>query len=144
MSTTLDEPSRLSPSELPLHRLHLMRVGYAFMGIGLVVVKWPLLPEAHSQPLFEGVVTSLLVAMSVLALLGLRYPVRLLPVLLFESLWKLLWLGIVAVPAAVGGTLDDATREVAVSCSLVVVVLAVIPWRHVWREYVTAPGARWR
>jgi hypothetical protein len=144
MSTTVAEPSRVSARELPLHRLHLMRVGYAFMGFGLVVVKWPLLADAHSMPLFEGVVTCLLAAMSVLALLGLRYPVKLLPVLLFESLWKLLWLGIVAVPAAATGSLDDATREVVVNCSLVVVVLAVTPWRYVWREYVIAPGDRWR
>jgi hypothetical protein len=120
-----------------------MRVGYAFMGIGLVVVKWPLLPDAHSQPLFESVVTCLLVAMSVLALLGLRYPVKLLPVLLFESLWKLLWLGAVALPVAATGSLNEASREVLVNCSLVVVVLAVIPWRYVWREYAEAPGERW-
>ena len=31
-----------------------------------------------------------------LALLGLRYPVRLIPILLFECLWKLMWLAIVA------------------------------------------------
>jgi hypothetical protein len=144
MSTTTAAPLNAARPELSLHRLHLMRVGYAFMGLGLVVVKWPLLPEAHSQPLFESVVTCLLVAMSVLALLGLRYPVKLLPVLLFESAWKLLWLGLVALPAAVAGTVDDATREVVVNCSLVVVVLAVVPWSYVWREYVRAPGERWR
>ena len=86
MSTTTAAPIHTDRPQLSLRRLNLMRVGYAFMGFGLVVVKWPLLPEAHSQPLFESVVTCLLVAMSVLALLGLRYPVKLLPVLLFESL----------------------------------------------------------
>jgi hypothetical protein len=144
MSTTTAPPPPTTRPELSLLRLNLMRVGYAFMGIGLVVVKWPLLTDAHSMPLFEGVVTCLLVAMSVLALLGLRYPVKLLPVLLFESLWKVLWLGIVAVPAAVAGSIDEATREVLVNCSFVVVILAVTPWRYVWREYVRAPGERWR
>ena len=82
--------------------------------------------------------------MSVLAFVGLRYPVKLLPLLLFESAWKLLWLALVALPGAVAGDLDAATTETVVSCSLVVVILAVIPWRYVWRHYVIATGDRWR
>jgi hypothetical protein len=37
--------------------------------------------------------------MSLLAFLELRYPVRLLPILLFECAWKLIWLAVVAVLA---------------------------------------------
>jgi len=46
------------------------------------VVKWPLLRGASHLPLFEGVTLCLLTAMSLVAFLGLRYPVKLLPVLL--------------------------------------------------------------
>jgi hypothetical protein len=60
-------------SELSLYRLHLMRGGYLLMGVGLAVVKWPLLPGASDLPLFEGVTLCLLTAMSLLAFLGLRY-----------------------------------------------------------------------
>ncbi len=59
-----------------------MRAGYLLMGVGLVLVKWPLLPDAQTLPLYEGVTLCLLTAMSLLAFLGLRYPVKLLPVLL--------------------------------------------------------------
>ena len=82
--------------------------------------------------------------MSFLALVGLRHPVRMLPVRLFESTWKMLWLGTVALPNAAAGTLDGAMREVAVSCAVVVVVLAVTPWRHMWESLVKEPGDRWR
>ena len=130
---------------LPLYRLHLMRAGYLFMGVGLAVVKWPLIIDgAAAMPLFEGIVACLLTAMSLLAFLGLRYPVKLLPVLLFESAWKLLWLAVVAVPRAVAGDLDAATREVVINCSLVIVIIGVVPWRYAWRAYVTADGDRWR
>ena len=130
---------------LPLYRLNLMRVGYAVMGFGLVAVKWPLLvTHPDPWPLFEGVVTCILVAMSVLALLGLRYPVRLLPILLFECAWKLIWLSVVAVPQLAAGTMDAATRMVMLNCLVVVIVLAVVPWRHVWQQFVTAKGDRWR
>lgn len=131
-------------SDLSLTRLHLMRAGYLLMGVGLVLVKWPLLPEASTLPLYEGVTLCLLTAMSLLAFLGLRYPVKLLPVLLFESAWKLLWLALVALPAVTAGDLDTATGDVLVNCSLVVVILAVTPWRYVWQHYVRATGDRWR
>lgn len=121
-----------------------MRAGYLLMAVGLAIVKWPLLPEAHTLPLYEGVTLCLLTAMSLLALLGLRYPVKLLPVLLFETAWKLLWLSLVALPKAASGGLDAATTETAVSCSLVVVIIAVTPWRYVWTQYVRTNGDRWR
>lgn len=142
--TASAERAPATATDLSLTRLHLMRAGYLLMGVGLVVVRWPLLPEAHALPLYEGVSLCLLTAMSLLAFLGVRYPVRLLPVLLFESAWKLLWLGVVALPKAVTGNLDADTQEVLISCSLVVLIVAVIPWGHVWRHYVRAPGDRWR
>jgi hypothetical protein len=131
--------------ELTAWRLNLMRVGYLVMGLGLAVVKWPVvIGYDRSTPLFEGVVAVLLTAMSLLAFLGLRYPVRLLPILLFESLWKLIWLSIVALPAVAAGDVDEAMSQVIVNCSMVVIVLAVIPWRYVWQRYVTAKGDKWR
>jgi len=131
--------------ELTVWRLNLMRVGYLVIGLGLAVVKWPVvIGYDRSTPLFEGVVAVLLTAMSLLAFLGLRYPVRLLPILLFESLWKLIWLSIVALPAVAAGDVDEAMSQVIVNCSMVVIVLAVIPWRYVWQRYVTAKGDKWR
>lgn len=121
-----------------------MRAGFLLMGVGLALVKWPLVPDAHTRPLYEGVTICLLTAMSLLALLGLRYPVKLLPLLLFEAAWKLLWLAVVALPRATTGDLDPATSKIVVNSSLVVVILAVIPWRFAWRKYLSDAGDRWR
>jgi hypothetical protein len=121
-----------------------MRLGYAFMGVGLAAVKWPLLRDVGSLPVMEGVVTCLLTAMSLLAFLGLRYPVRMLPILLFEVAWKATWIAAVAVPHLASNDMDAATREVLVSCSLVVVIAAVIPWAYAWRHYLRTPGNPWR
>jgi hypothetical protein len=131
-------------TELSLTRLHMMRGGYLLIAVGLALVKWPLLPDAHTLPLYEGVTLCLLTAMSMLAFLGLRHPVKLLPLLLFESAWKILWLTVVALPKAATGELDATTSDTVFSCSLVVLVLAVIPWRYVGRNYVLASGDRWR
>jgi hypothetical protein len=143
-TTTTPAPAAAPEPALPLARLHAMRAGYLMMGIGLAVVKWPQLADVHSRPLYEGVTLCMLTVLSLLALLGLRHPVRLLPVLLFESAWKLTWLALVVLPRAVAGDLEPEFRQVAVTCTLVVVVLAVVPWRHVWRSYVRGPGDPWR
>jgi hypothetical protein len=120
-----------------------MRVGYLLMGLGLALVKWPLPSDASLMPLYEGVTLCMLTALSFGAFLGLRYPVNMLPVLLFESAWKLLWLGLVTLPKTSSDGLDAATSDTLMNCSLVVVILAVIPWRYVWQQYVRASGDRW-
>ena len=143
MSTTTQAPPATS-ADLSLTRLHAMRAGYLLMGIGLALVKWPMLTGADTLPLYEGVTLCLLTAMSLLAFLGLRYPVKLLPLLLFETAWKLLWLCLVALPNAVAGELDAERTETVVSCSLVVLIIAVTPWPYVWGTFVRAVGDRWR
>jgi len=81
-------------------------------------------PPGH-RPEHDAFVACILTAMSLVAFLGLRHPVTLLPLLLFESAWKILWLAVVALPRAASCDLDAAAHEVVVSCSLVVVILAV-------------------
>ena len=131
--------------ELSTRRLNFMRCGYAFMGVGLAIVKWPILVQNVSAlPLFEGVVACLLTGMSLLAFLGLRYPVAMLPILLFEVTWKVIWIAAVALPHLVADDIDAATGEVLFNCSFVVVIIAVIPWRYVWKRYVRTPGDAWR
>jgi hypothetical protein len=134
--SVLTEAAPAATRELSTIRLHAMRGGYLVMGVGLVLVKWPLLPDAHTMPLYEGVTLSLLTAMSLLAFVGVWRPVRMLPLLVFEVLWKVLWLSVVAVPRARAGELDGAFVDVAVNCSLVVVIAAAVPWGYVWRQYV--------
>jgi hypothetical protein len=133
-----------SSASLPTWRLNLMRVGYLFMGAGLAVTKWPELVHHDPWELKQGTVVTMLVAMSVLALFGLRYPQRMLPILLFEVGWKLLWLGTVALPLWLDGNLTGATREQTATVLLGAIVIAVVPWRYVGRQYVTTRGDRWR
>ena len=85
------------PVSLP--RLYFLRLGYLVIAVGIALTKWPLLVN-HPQPwpLFEGVVTSMLVALSLLWFLGVRYPLKMLPVLLFELGWKLIWTATVVLP----------------------------------------------
>ncbi len=71
-STSTAQAAPTTAPKLSLTQLHLMRAGYLLMVVGLALKRWPLLPDAHTMPLYEGVTPCILVAMSLLAFLGLR------------------------------------------------------------------------
>ena len=145
-TTSNQAPGRVRGAlpRVALWRLNLLRVGYFVMGVGLAVVKWPQLFDHEPWGLMEGTVQCMLVAMSVLALLGLRYPLRMLPILLFEIAWKLTWLGVVALPMWSVDKLEGASRSQAGAVLWVALIIAVVPWGHVVTQYVVAPGEPWR
>jgi hypothetical protein len=131
--------------ELPTRRLNVMRFGYAFMGVGLAIVKWPILiQDARSLPALEAALICLLTGMSLLALLGLRYPVRMLPILVLDVVFKAIWFAAVAIPHLVADDMDAATSDLLFSCSFAVILLVVIPWGYVWRRYARTAGDAWR
>ena len=131
--------------QLSVRRLNILRLGYLVIAVGLFVTKWPLFINHDGPwPLFEGVETCMLVALSLLWLLGLRYPIKMLPILLFEIAWKVIWLAVIARPLLTSDQLDPAHLNVFYACLWVVVVIAVIPWRFAVRQFVTSKGDPWR
>jgi hypothetical protein len=140
-----DRNGTAAAMSVSLPRLYLLRLGYLVVAVGLALTKWPLIIN-HDRPwpLFEGVETCMLVALSLLAFLGLRYPLQMLPILLFELAWKLIWVAVVVLPLWLANQIDPATLKVFYSCLVVLIVLAVIPWRYVITHYVTKPGDPWR
>jgi hypothetical protein len=146
-ATSKPDPNKMSGAEEEepsLLRLYLLRAGYLFMAIGLVLTRWPLLiGHDASWPLMDGVVVCMLVAQSLLFFLGVRYPVKMIPILLFEMTWKLIWLSTVALPLWLAGELNGATATVAINCSLVVIVLIILPWPYLVRQYTIGRGDRW-
>jgi hypothetical protein len=140
-----DRNGTAAAMSVSLPRLYLLRLGYLVVAVGLALTKWPLIIN-HDRPwpLFEGVETCMLVALSLLAFLGLRYPLQMLPILLFELAWKLIWVAVVVLPLWFANPIDPATLKVLYSCLVVLIVLAVIPWRYVVAHYVRKPGDPWR
>ena len=129
-----------------LFRLYLLRATYLFVAVGLALTVWPsVLHHTKAWPLMSGVVSCLLAAVSILAALGIRYPLQMLPVLLFELLWKAIWLISVALPLWTAGEMDARTSSTVVDCLVGVVLMPIaIPWRYVFLNYVKRPGAPWR
>jgi hypothetical protein len=88
-------------------------------------------------------VTCMLWALSVLSILGLRYPLQMLPLLLFEITWKAAWLLTVALPHWTRGQWNQDLASTTFAVSLVVIFLPLVPWHYVFKHYVTKTGDRW-
>jgi hypothetical protein len=132
--------------DLPLLRLHLLRAAYALLVVGLGSMIWPLLLSAPPDlEHMRGVVWGLLGGLSLLAVLGLRYPLQMLPLLLFELAWKGVWVAAIGLPRWSAGTLDAGTAQTLYECVFGLVLFPLlIPWGYVWASYVRRPGDRWR
>ena len=132
-------------TDVPVWRLYALRACYLLLAVGLGLVIWPGIIH-HDKPwsLMGGVVKCMLGALGALAVIGLRYPLKMLPLLFFEMAWKALWLIVVALPLWRAGQLDADTTETAAECLGVVIFLPIIPWRYVARTFALAPGDRWR
>jgi hypothetical protein len=136
----------VSPAHaVPTWRLHLLRTMYALVIVGLATVVWPqFFGRTQPRPLAAGVKSCMMVSFSLLSVLGLRYPLQMLPILLWELLWKIVWFGAIAAPLWLSGRMDEGTVATAVECSVVVLIALAIPWGYVVDHYARKQGERWR
>jgi hypothetical protein len=130
--------------ELSLLRMYALRIAYLILAAGLGVYVWPtVLHHTVELASTDGVRVSLLAGMGAMAVLGLRYPVQMLPLLLFELSWKVIYLTGFALPLWLSHQMTAAVEEDANSVLVVVILLPFIPWRYVFTHYVAKRGDRW-
>lgn len=131
-------------SEVSLLRLYVLRATYLLIVFGLGKEIWPgVLHHAKPWSLMQGVAVCILATVTILAALGLRYPLKLLPLLFFDMIWKALWLLVVALPLWQEGKLDPVTMQTVIACAMGIIFPIVIPWGYVAKHYLRAPGDRW-
>ncbi len=129
-------------AEVPLWRLYLLRAMYLVLVVGLGAM---IVPEVIDHQLTSrGVIPSLLGAIWLLAFLGIRYPLAMLPLLMFELAWKAIWMTFYALPQWSAGQYPTTFAEDFFNIAFGVVLLFVLPWDHVYRRYVQQPAERWR
>ena len=130
-------------SEVSLVRLYVLRATYLLLVVGLGAMIVPVL--LSHDPMARGVIPSLLGAVWVLAFVGLRYPLQMLPLLMFEFVWKTIWLIAFGLPQWSSGQLPPTFAEDFVNILVGVILMPlVIPWGYVYRHYVKQRADRWR
>jgi hypothetical protein len=126
-------------------RLYVLRAAYLLIAVGLALMVWPrLINHTDDWALRRGDTFGLLAGIQVLAMLGIPYPIKMIPLLLFELVWKAIWLVTIALPLWRGGQIDPGTADSVNACVMgVVVSLIAIPWPYFVAAYVKAPMDRW-
>lgn len=136
-------PSDVAAGEVSLARLYVLRATYLLIVVGLGATVVPAIVD--HEPQARGVIPSLLGGVWLLAFIGLRHPLAMLPLLLFELAWKSVWLFAFGLAQWQSGrppaTFGDDLFAIAMG---VVLMPIVIPWGYVWRRYVRRSGDRWR
>jgi hypothetical protein len=134
-------------AEVSLTRLYVMRAFFLLILVERSIRVVPALvsPAVPLGP-WDGVAYSFWGALALLAAIGLRYPLQMMPVLLIQMIYKMLWLLAVALPlwrsdASFDPMMVSFTWAMAIGVAL---DLIVIPWGYVFVNYVRKPGDRWR
>ena len=126
-----------------LFRLYLLRVLYAVLALAEGSIQLRLFLHHAPWTLNSGIAHSLLLALAILSAVGIRYPLQMLPVLVYEILWKLIWLVGIALPLWLANQVDADTHKAFFEIGPVIVLIPFIPWRYVFQTYISKPGDRW-
>jgi hypothetical protein len=130
-------------SEVSLARLYVLRAMYLLLIIGGGIVFLPQL--IGHEPTARGVIPSMLGAVWVLACFGLRHPLQMLPLLLFELVWKTIWVIDYGLPQWKAGVNTPVfTEDFKAIAFAPLLLILIIPWGYVFRHYLKKPGPRWQ
>lgn len=118
--------------------IYLLRALYTLMFVVLGKDVWAhiLTHEGVWNPI-DAVAWSLWAAFATLAFLGILYPLKMIPILLLEIFYKVLWLVIVAYPLWSKGQLVGSDAEGITYPFLgVLLPIVIMPWGYVVRYYI--------
>ncbi len=74
---------------------------------------------------------------SVLAILGIIHPLKMLPIVMLEIFYKVLWLMIVAFPLWKSNQLTGSPAEAMTNAFLwVLLPIVAMPWKYFFKEYI--------
>ncbi len=122
---------------VPRWRLHIMRGLFFLNFISLAFDNWStiLFPTGQMDTL-TGVTISFWASFALLNLLGIRFPLKFIPILLLQLLYKSAWIVGTYLPARSAGALDeDLTGFFWVCIAGIALNLVIIPWGYVYRDY---------
>lgn len=126
-------------------RIHALRIAYLLMAGVMGFFVWQqVLFETGPWPAPRVIAKSMLASLALLSVLGLRYPLQMLPLMLLETLWKTVAILLIILPAWLAHRMTPELQVLFGECIGIVGVYLVMPWRHVWARYVLHPAEAWR
>ncbi|WP_430906629.1 hypothetical protein [Maribacter sp. 2-571] len=122
----------------PKWRLHIMRGLFFLNFISLAFDNWAtILFPIEQMDTLTGVSISFWAAFSLLNLLGVRFPLKMIPILLLQLLYKSAWIIGTYLPALKNSALDTSLESFLRVCIAGIVLnLLIIPWGYVYKYYL--------
>lgn len=128
---------------VPPANIWLMRAVFLLMALFLGKDTWThIFGHTGSWAPQDAMVWSVWAAFASLAAIGVFRTVSMIPLLVFEVFYKLLWLALVAYPLWVSDRLAGSPAEGMTNAFLwVVLPLIAVPWPYVFRTYLLGKKA---
>ncbi|HMT40093.1 hypothetical protein [Sphingorhabdus sp.] len=122
-------------------RINAMRFLFLLMaGIMGAMFVWPqLLFESADWDVMRGLAKSMLAALALMSLLGVRYPLQMLPLMLYEIAWKTIWIVLIAGRAWMADKWTPDIEGLFYDCIGIIIAYFIVPWRYVWARYFAQP-----
>ncbi len=123
--------------EVSLFRFYLLRFYFALNFVALGFQAWIEIFRHTGlwQPI-EGIAYSFWAAFSLLAFLGIIHPLKMIPLLLVQITYKLIWSIIVAYPLWLSNKPEAFHELTNIMVNGVIIDLFIIPWVYVFRNYI--------
>ncbi len=140
MTTTaqLQAPIPAVSRAVPRYKIHLLRLLYGLMAVFLGIDAWTHIATQNGpwDPAAAAAWT-IWASYSLLALIGVLRPLLMLPIVMLEIAYKLIWLAIVAYPLWRDGTLaGSAAEEMTYAFLWVILPIVAMPWRYAYDTYL--------
>ena len=125
-----------------LIHIYLLRLVYILMFFVLGKETWAhILTHRGSWEPDDAMAWCVWAAFATLAGLGIFRPLKMLPILLLEIFYKVLWLIVVAYPLWSTGKLAGSSAEGTTSAFLwVILPIVAVPWGYVFVNYIYKPA----
>jgi hypothetical protein len=118
-------------------RYYLLKFYYLLIFLALGIQAWSeiITHKGLWLPL-PGVAYGFWAAFATLLILGLLHPLKMIPLLLLQFFYKLIWLIIVAYPLWSANQLTGSDELTNIMFKGVIVDLLVLPWIYVFKNYI--------
>ena len=117
-----------------------MRFVFLLMAVIMGTMVWKrLLFESADWDVMTGLAKSMLAALALMSVWGVRYPMQMLPLMLYEITWKTIWLTLIAGRAWMAGKWTADIEGLFTDCIGIIIAYFLVPWPYVWAKYVQRP-----
>ncbi|MBP6362751.1 MAG: hypothetical protein KA233_01130 [Novosphingobium sp.] len=136
-------PDSVFPA-VPFWKITLLRIMFFLQAAVMGGLVWyQILFNSAGWDWAIGLSKSMLGALALLSLLGLRYPLQMLPLMIYELVWKTVWIMAIAFPAWLNNRMTADIEGLFYDCIGVTIVYLAIPWRYVFARFFAQPSEAW-